>query len=298
MGRVNRFIAWPLCAIALAGSTYAAITPPVMTLRTAPVATETRGERVVLRDGSTEFTLFLPNGWTDATKPTVAITAHFHTIASSAIALHERRGAREPLLVFALGSGSSAYRAPFEDTNRFARILSLVEREMSRRGVNTPISAVDVSSFSAGYGAVRELVKSPQYFSLIRRIVLLDSIYGGLVVSPPGSTNRFVEATHVDVWVPFAKAAMRNEKTFVITLSQIEPETFASTVECATALLDRVSLKLLPIKSSPTSTNSLPLLARADSGDLHVWSYAGTNGFAHMAHVQNMAEVWRAIETH
>jgi len=257
-------------------------------------ANDIRGEQLNLNDREVKFTLFLPTGWNQTSNSNAAITAHFHTVPSSAIPSHVRRHSRDALVVFALGSGSSAYRVPFEDTKRFARVISLVEQEMRQRGFTNRVTAVDVSSFSAGYGAVRELIRSPHYFPMIRRIVLLDSIYGGLLPQGTGSTTRVVDPAHIDIWVPFAKAAMRGEKTFVITLSHIEPATFASTLECANALLDRVALKLEPI--SPVPTHSLALVARVDAGNFHVWSYVGTNAAAHMAHVHHMADVWKSIE--
>jgi hypothetical protein len=281
------------CGAAAAGAQLP--TPPRLT---GPVpklsANEVYGEETVLDDRGVKFTLFLPKGWINNGTTNVAITTHFHTVASSAISSHVRRGSRDPLIVFALGSGSSAYRAPFEDTNRFARVLGSVEEQLKRRGLNAHVTTVDISSFSAGYGAVRELMKSPHYFSLIRRVILLDSIYGGIAPVAVGRTNRVVESAHVDVWVPLANAAMRKQKTFVITLSEVQPATFASTREVTSALLDCVGLKLSPV--SPANTNSIALVARADVGNFHVWQYSGTNAAAHMAHVHHMAEVWRAIE--
>jgi hypothetical protein len=169
--------------------------------------------------------------------------------------------------------------------------MAIAEQQLRARGLTSSIATVDLSSFSAGYGAVRELIKSPAYFPMIRSVVLLDSIYGSLVTN---GTNRAAAPEHAEVWVPLARAAMRGEKTFVITLSDILPPNFASTVEVTTVLLDRVGLKLQPI--TPVPTNDLALISRADAGNFHVWRYAGTNGPAHMTHVQHMAEVWRAIE--
>jgi hypothetical protein len=262
---------------------------PVPKLSTSDI----HGEQLALDERGVKFTLFLPQGWSTNCVTNAAITAHFHTVASSAIPSHVRRGSLDPLIVFALGSGSSAYRAPFEDTNRFGRILDLVEKQLRERGAECRITNVDISSFSAGYGAVRELVKSPQYFAIIRRVVLLDSIYGSLQAQPAGVTNRVADPAHADVWAPLARAAMKGDKTFVITLSDILPPNFASSLEVTSALLDHVGLKLEP---TTFATNEFALISRVDAGNFHVWRYAGTNGPAHMAHVQHMADVWRAIE--
>jgi len=267
----------------------------------APSTNELRGSQIPLEDRGVKFTLFLPDGWTNAVASNSVLYVHFHTVPLFAIQEHARRDAKEPLAVFMLGEGSANYRTPFEDTNRFARVLALIEDELKRRGApsGTRIGNVDISSFSAGYGAVRELVKSPEYFKIIRRILLSDSFYGGLEPTSVGATNRVPLAEHIDVWVPFARAAMRGEKTFVLTHTQIATASYASTFECAAALLQRVG-----VKAETVATNSIPaanhpdfpILARADSGRFHVWNYSGDDAPAHLTHVRHMADVWKALD--
>lgn len=283
------YIASLLPLLACAGE----VTPPLFSHGAPSPAAPSAGEQVALSDGDLKFTLYLPRTWVNGPVSNSTVTLHFHTVAPSAIASHVRRGSPNPLLVLALGSGSAAYRKPFEDTSRFTRLLSIVEREVARRNTNARVAHVEISSFSAGYGALRELLKTPAHFSRIDRIVLLDSLYGGLVKND--GTNRVVEPEHVNVWLPFAEAARRGEKTLVMTLSQVHPDTFASTGECAAALLARLGMKLT--NAIPTATNAFPLLGRADAGNFHVWSYGGTNAAAHMAHVHHAAEVWRAIDS-
>ena len=72
----------------------------------------------------------------------------------------------------------TAYRQPFLDPERLGRMVKLVEQTLKQKGApeKTRITAVDISSFSAGYGAVRELLKSPENLKLIRRLVLTDSV--------------------------------------------------------------------------------------------------------------------------
>lgn len=274
--------------------------PPVMARRAiAPSTNGTHGTQLTLNDRGTNFTLFLPAGWANAISSNALLCVHFHSAPWFPIQEHVRRGAKEPLAVFALGEGSSTYRAAFEDTNRFARVLALVEGELQKRSrLSTRISAVDVSSFSAGYGAVRELVKSPDYFKIIRRIVLLDSMYAALGPQENGMTNRRPLTAQIDVWLPFAKAAMRGEKTFVVTHSQVPTSSYASSTECATALLEK-----LGVKAETVTTNSIPaandpdfpLLRRADVVGLHIWSYGGNDAQAHMTHARHMADVWWSL---
>jgi len=298
----RRSVSWPILFTFIVSTGIHAQVPPVMTKRAiAPSTNETRGTQLTLNDRGTNFTLFLPAGWTNTVSSNAVLYVHFHTAPWFPIQEHVRRGATEPLAVFALGEGSSTYRAAFEDTNRLARVLALVESELQKRsGLSARISVVDVSSFSAGYGAVRELIKSPAYFKIVRRIVLLDSMYAGLEPEQNGSTNRRPLAAQIDVWLPFAKAAMRGEKTFAITHSQVPTSGYASSAECALALLanlgvnaDAVATNSIPAANDP----NFPLLKRADAGGLHIWSYGGTEAQAHMTHARHMADVWRALDT-
>ncbi len=288
--------------IATAVCDAAPVIPPVMTPRSiAPGKSAPPGTSVVLSDRGTNFTLFLPVGWTNTLSSTGLVVVHFHTAPWFAIQEHLRRAAREPLLVFALGEGSTTYRLPFEDTNRFTRVLELVTKELRVRGQrpDAGIVAVDVSSFSAGYGAVRELVKVPVHFQRLRRIVLLDSFYGGLEPAVAGNTNRVPLAEHIDAWVPFAGAAMRGEKVFVLTHTQIATRSYASTFECAAALLGRLGVEASVAKRDefPAARElRYPLLTHADREGLHVWSYSGDDAESHMTHARRLAEVWMALD--
>jgi hypothetical protein len=290
------------CCCVLTATTAEVLVPPPMPKRViAPSTNQWRGTELPLEDRGVKFTLFLPNGWTNAMSSNAVLYAHFHTVSWFAIQEHVRRDAKEPLIVFALGEGSSTYGKPFEDSNRFRRILTLAEAELKKRGAatETRVAHVDVSSFSAGYGAVRQLLKSPEYFKIIRRIALLDSLYAGLEFEENRMTNRRLLGTQIDVWVPFAKAAMRGEKTFVFTHSQVITTSYASTFECADALLQRIGLKTqaLPTNSTPAANDpDFPLLSRADSGGFHVWSYGGVDAQAHLTHVRHMADVWQALD--
>jgi len=63
------------------------------------------------------------------------------------------------------------------------------------------VSQADITSFSAGYGAVRELVQQTGSRSRIRRILLSDSIYAGLVSGADGSGPRVVQPDQIECWL-------------------------------------------------------------------------------------------------
>jgi len=277
--------------------------PPPMPRRVIAPTTNAppQGESVLLEDGGVKFTLFIPNAWKAPDSGETILTAHFHTTVWFVIQEHVRRGAATPLLCFQLGEGSAIYRQPFEDTNRFSRVLRLVEGELSKRStpVHVQITGVDVSSFSAGYGAVRELVKSPASFKMVRRIVLLDSMYAAFEQAPAAEPPRRPANDQIEVWAPFARAALKGEKTFVLTHSAVPTDKYASSGECATALLKLLEVPRELVRSGtlPATTDpEFPLQSRADRGDFHIWGYGGEDAQAHMTHARHMADVWRALD--
>jgi hypothetical protein len=271
--------------------------PPMPRRAIAEPATPPPGETVELEEFDRTFTLFVPAGWRAPASGGLELAVHFHGAPWFAIQEHLRRGLDAPLVVHSPGQGSTIYRVGFEDPARFPQLLRRVEQELKARGAPTSsrVAAVDVTSFSAGYGAVRELVKQPAAFALLRRVILADSMYGSFA---PGTTRPATE--HVDVWVPLARAAMAGDKTFVLTHSQVPTDQYASTAQCAAALLEAVGVPrrtLSPGPSSPATTDpEFPLTYRADSGHFHVWGYGGADAAAHMTHPRHIADVWIALD--
>lgn len=259
------------------------------------------GQQVLLTDRGTNFTLFLPTHYAVPPSGEVRLTVHFHSAIWFGIQEHLRRGCTNPIVCFYPGEGSSVYRLPFEDRERFGRWLLLVEAELVRRGAptNTHIASVDISSFSAGYGAVREIVKQPEYRRLLRRVVLCDSIYGSLDEAALQEGRRQVAGEHVQCWLPLAQEAARGERDFVLTISAIATRSYASSVECADALVAAIGAQktmVAPGSLPAAADKEFPLLARADLGRFHVWFYGGTNDQAHLTHPRHLAEVWQTLD--
>jgi hypothetical protein len=276
--------------------------PPPMPKRTiAPPTEPLPGSSTEIRDGEYSFTLFIPTKWKAEGARNVELTVHFHGAAWFAITEHLRRGLTCPLLVASLGEGSSVYRKPFEDHDRFARLLLLVEEELRKRGAPSKcrIDAVGISSFSAGYGAVRELVKVARYVQLIHRIVLADSLYASFGTATDGRPTLHPAPEHIEPWLAFCRLAARGSKTFVLTFSHVPTPAYASSSQCAAALAEIVGAKLERVPTGAVeATNDplFPLLTRADRGRFHLWGYGGSDAQAHMTHARHIADVWLALD--
>src|SRR5688500_17605846 len=134
--------------------------PPTLTWKEVNANTNLPGTVQHLDDKTIKYILFIPNGWSAPPTGDVTLTAHFHGAHWFTIQEHLARGLRGPLVNFDLGLGSEAYQRAFEDEQHFAKFLKGIEKELAKQsGRDVRISNVEISSFSAGYAAVRELLK-------------------------------------------------------------------------------------------------------------------------------------------
>ncbi len=239
-----------------------------------------------------KFTLYIPANWKATSR--VSLTVHFHGAAWFAIDEHLRRGLEEPLLTVSPGEGSSIYQRSFQDSEAWPMMLShvLAELEVPQDAV---IDRVDVTSFSAGYGAVRELLKQELPQKQIRRIILADSMYASFTTAEDKTPLK----SQIEPYMEFAKAAMRGEKGFVVTYSQVPTETYANSAACGRELVKQLGRNLKePALSKAVLERDYPdypLLETFDEQGLHIWGYGGTDAQAHMTHPRHIADIWRAV---
>ena len=273
------------------------VEPPSMWQRViTPVAGTSAGMTVSIEDQETKLMLYLPAGWEREEKLKRVLTVHFHGAPWFIIQEHERRKSKHPLLCVHLGEGSSVYQRAFQDCGRWPQLVKKIERELASRSGAYSLSGVEVSSFSAGYGAVRELLLCNDSFRQISRIVLADSMYASVQTNSAG--NREVSTEQIEVWVPFAQAAMAGGKTFVFSRSEVPTTSFASSSECAAALLIKLAITSEPADPALAATRDpdFPLQTIAHCGQFFLWGYAGTNAAAHLTHVRHLADVWQALD--
>lgn len=246
--------------------------------------------------------LFVPETYKVADDGAIELTVHFHGATWFAIQEHQRRGLDEPLVALELGQGSSAYAKPFEDGTRFPRLLEAVAAEMKKRGApeNARVTSVNLTSFSAGYGAVREILKRPDQTAMVQRIVLGDSSYASLDEEALKAGRRIVVPEHVEPWANFARMAMKGEKTLLMTTSEITPETYAGTHEVAAATVAALGLQVQDVAAGSCDAAmaglEYPLHHRADAGSFHWWGYGGRDTVVHMTVARHIADGWMALD--
>jgi|GEM_PF-469149 len=276
------------------------ITPPVVTLRDiAHMPHLAKGEKVQLAEHAT---LFVPEGYDVPASGEIFLSVHFHGVDWFPIEEHHRRNATNPLLIFGGMEGSSKYQKPFEDKNLFSNLLKDVENYFKTHGApqTSRVTSVEISSFSAGYGAVREILKSPEYVNMIKTLILADSCYASFA-TPGGGADRKPLPEQMEPFISFARLAADGKKDFVMTFSQLVTKDYASTSDTARALVAGVDgeFKNIPPDSILSANHYLkyPLLYRYDKGGLHVWGYGGDDPGAHMAQARATADFYQALKS-
>lgn len=260
--------------------------PIVMAERSIGPATPITGGKVhsLTIDGSTA-TLFIPDSFKPA--KSIDLWAHFHSADWYVISEYQRTDFRDPLLVFNLGQGSTVYGKPFVDKGVFEEWIKEALKLLP--GSPTQVKGLHLTSFSAGFGAVRNIIPDERVCKLLKTVILGDSFYGSLETTEP---ERKVLPTHVDIWQPLVDQALSGKTTVIITTSQITPETYAGTWEVSRAVAEKNGVPSIPINQSGPAENdpTQPLLSRFEKGRLYIWNYAGETSLAHMTHARRLAE--------
>ncbi len=118
----------------------------------------------------------------------------------------EKHSARPPLLVFfhgpswlvedaaehrgmaslsiSLGAGSGTYEKPFLDAARF---LSLIDEAQSKSKLS--FGEITLAGWSAGGGAVRQIIRDNAAFARVDRLIIIDGIHASYVDGKPGPTE-------------------------------------------------------------------------------------------------------------
>lgn len=218
--------------------------------------------------------------------PEVNLVVHFHSSPERVRECLDRSGIDAALVTVSFDGLSGVYTRPFrDDPQLFGRIVDEAKSHIAKKlGVEqVTLRRLIVSSFSAGFGAVREILRSPEYSAAITDLVLADTLYAGYDARDGA---KVVDPEDMAPFEPFVDMAARGEKTVWLTFSQVVPPGYASTRETAEYLLDKAGAKLEP--ASGEDAPGLRLNAAADVGRFHVRSYDGDDGPAHMKHLYSL----------
>lgn len=245
--------------------------------------TETPGRRVELKTLKGAVLFAGPKVKTD--KP-VPLVIHFHG-APWLVQYHiARKLPHAALITVQLGSGSRVYGDPFQQPETFQSLIDESGREL---GLKRGWSSITLTGFSAGYGAVRAILRHEKNFALVNNVLLLDGIHAGYV--PDGklaADGGTVNPADIDSFVKFAREAVAGKRRFVITHSEIFPGTYASTTECVSQLLAVLGIKRKPeLRPSPMGMRQLSVV---NSKGFRIRGYAGNTAPDHIDHLHAMSD--------
>ncbi len=215
---------------------------------------------------------------------------HFHGAVDVVAENYAKSKLKGALIIVNFKGLSAAYAKPFRKSPElFDALLAKAAAQVGPRDGKTRWGRISVSSFSAGYGAVREILKTPAHFARIDAILAADSMYAGL---ESGSNERRPLEAHMRNYLRFGKLASEGKKALLITHSSQETP-YASTTETANYLLQ--SLGIARETASRHDAESLLLASKASKGKLTVLGYRGTTGQDHLQHLRQIHLWWRRL---
>ncbi len=226
------------------------------------------GSRIPLSLG----TLLLPPGKQRTAMPLVI---HFHGAPWLAEWSVRQRSSKAAVLTVNIGAGSGVYSKALADPGRFSELL-----DEARAAAHAKFKPVVLTSFSAGYGAVRAILNNHDNWPVIDGVLLMDSLHAGYV------NNSSTGPIEVADLLAFADFSRRGH--IVITHSEIYPGTFASTTETTDYLVKSLDKKRKAVlRWGPLGMQQL---SQVRAGRFELMGFAGNSAPDHIDHFQAMSE--------
>ena len=237
--------------------------------------------------------VFVPLG---ARTRTPRLVIHFHGAAFIPETAVARMGKSYVGATVNLAPGSGVYDRTFSDPAVYDSLVAAIAREVGVV-VGQPIAfqRVTLVGFSAGHGAIRAILRDSSHFAAVGGVLLLDGMHtsyvpDGTVVEKGGTLDE----RNLEAFVRFGQAAVRGEKRFVITHSEIFPGTFASTTETSDYLIQALGLRRGPVLR--WGPGGMQQLSEVRKGRLEILGYAGNSAPDHIDQLHGMPEFLRRVE--
>jgi hypothetical protein len=190
------------------------------------------------------------------------------------------------LVGITLGIGSGPYSSSFNSPDAFKRLLQSVEQAVAKKTGKSGAAArhVGLSAWSAGYGAVQEILNQPANRRRIDSVVLLDGLHCGY-------NGRALNTVQVRPFLEFAREAAAGDRFMFVSHSSIIPPGYASTTETANLLIHEVGGRPHRSRQRPGDPMGLSLISRYSRGNFHVRGYSGNDKMDHCAHIGLLRDV-------
>ena len=222
-------------------------------------------------------TLFLPAGMKAANGAEVLFFFHGGTWLPEVAASQNKVA----VVTVQAGSGSGTYARLFEDPARFPALLKEAE---AKAGVR--FGRVVLGGWSAGCGAIRQILKAPDSYARVDAALMIDGIHTDYVDGKPGPLESKIGGENLEIWQQLARDAIAGRKRAIVTHSEIFPGTFASTTETADYLLKRLGLTRRPVLK--WGRMGLQQLSEARAGRFLLIGYAGNSAPDHVDQLHSL----------
>lgn len=251
-------------------------------------ATEPIEASAIPLDGAILYPPVADGGDDDAADTTaVQVLIHFHGDPQFLLGARHDAGLDGVALIVVNRNGfSSVYREAVADPEQIATWLRTAGAALNQESDSGHFDHLDhfdtvwLSCFSAGYGAVRKVLRSPETAARIDGVVCADAMYAGY------AEDGTVLPEDVGPFVTYAQRAAAGEVRFVVTHSYLAPGTYAGTHETAAVLLDEVELSAMPAGG---------VTYERSRGRFWIEGWSGDTGEAHGAHLGEIARAWARL---
>ncbi len=232
----------------------------------------------------------------DTAAPALELLALLHGALSVAKAAADSAPVPTVVLAVSAGAGGGTYDAVFarDSAALWPALLAATDAVLARRrGARVPITHRRLAGFSAGYGAIRAILRVPALASQVDGVLLLDGLHTGyLPERTPVADGGALDTVPLLPFLAYAQRAIAGEVALSVTHSEVFPGTFASTTECATWLLARTGVAREAVLAwGPMGMQQTSVARR---GRFAVSGFAGNSAPDHLDHLHAFPAWWRA----
>lgn len=206
------------------------------------------------------------------------VVVHFH--GHEPIRKEWVQAMKTPVLVgIDLGIGSGAYTNAFRVAATFERLLESVEKGVAKATgrEDARVGRIALSAWSAGYGAIQQILTQP-VAQRIDAVFVLDGMHTGYL-------GGKLDEAQLKPFVGYARKAAAGQRLMFISHSSIIPPGYASSTETARHLVRALGGEPRTAKPRKGDPWGLDLNSRYDRGGLHVRGYDGNDKPDHCAHI-------------
>ncbi len=217
----------------------------------------------------------------------IDLLIHFHGVPY--LVNYAAENYRKPLIACSvnIGEGSAIYAREFKDTARFSQLIDSIRVVAGRMTHHRVIiKHIILSGFSAGYGAIRQIISCNHNFKMVDAVLLLDGIHASYVPDKRVlSRGGKIDSTELSPFLSFARACSQHssKKEFLITHSEIFPGTFVSTTEATDYILRCLGIKRKAVLQ--WGPLGMQMISFARRNHFEVLGFAGNSAPDHIDHL-------------